>query len=158
MIRQEIQDNRQALLDGDQRLQHEIAGMTKALDGLEALSAGQKLPDGVLDEKELQFSEGPMRDSAWRTASTTGALSYMEYAEVENFSEAYKEQDQLQMLEELAVNDYLQLMPILSHHKNDMTPERAKEALPYARNAIGHLSGMYFVGVGTLGAYNSALK
>jgi hypothetical protein len=111
-----------------------------------------------LDEKEMQFSEGPMRDSAWRTASTTGALSYMEYGEVENFSEAYKEQDELQMMKQQTVNDYLQLMPILSHHKKDLTPELAKEALPYARSAIGHLSGMYFIADGTRRTYDVALK
>jgi hypothetical protein len=92
-----------------------------------------------------------MQDSAWRTASSTGALSYMDYAEVEKFSDAYKEQDQLQAMEQLTVNDYLQLGPVLAHHAEDMTQERARDALPYARSAMGHLSGMYFIGEGAFG-------
>jgi len=122
------------------------------------LSAGHALPEGALKEEELQFHEGPMQDSAWRTANSTGALSYMDYDEVEKFSDAYKEQDQLEAMEVQALNDYLQLVPVLAHHAKDMTPDRAKDALPFARSATGHLSGMYFIGVGTLGSYDAALK
>jgi hypothetical protein len=158
MIRQEIQENRQAVMDGAQALKDEIAGMTKALDMLDAMSAGQKFPKGTIKEEELHFRQGPMQDSAWRTAGSTGALSYMDYAEVEKFSQAYKEQDELQATSEQALNDYLLLMPVLARHGRDMTPERAKEALPFARSAAGHLSGMYFIGAGTLGSYDAALK
>jgi hypothetical protein len=57
------------------------------------------------------------------------------------------------------LNDYLQLVPILQGDFGDVVDEaRAKAALPYARSAMGHLSGMYFIGVGTLGAYDDAVK
>jgi hypothetical protein len=158
MIRQEITDNRKHLLDSADGLKSEIDSMTKVLSILDDLSAGHSLPAVGLKEADLHFSEGPMQDSAWRTASTTGALSYMDYAEVGKFSDAYKEQDQLEAMEVLAMNDYLQLVPVLSHHAKDMTPERARDALPFARSAMGHLSGLYFIGVGTVGAYTEALK
>ena len=158
MIRQEISDNRKTLLNSAEGLKAEIAGMTTVLNMLDSVSDGQALPQGTLKEGDLHFSEGPMQDSAWRTASSTGALSYMDYAEVEKFSGAYKEQDQLEAMEVLTMNDYLQLVPVLSNHAKDMTPERAKDALPFARSAIGHLSGLYFIGVGTVGAYDAALK
>ncbi len=160
MIRQEITDNRKYVVDNANGLKAEIAGMTTVLNTLDVLSAGQghTLAKAELKEGDLHFSEGPMQDSAWRTASSTGALSYMDYAEVEKFSGAYKEQDQLEAMEVLTMNDYLQLVPVLSNHAKDMTPERAKDALPFARSAIGHLSGLYFIGAGTLGAYDAALK
>ena len=158
MIRQEITDNRKSLLNSAEGLKAEIAGMTTVLNTLDSLSTGHGLPQEALKEGDLHFSEGPMQDSAWRTASSTGALSYMDYAEVEKFSGAYKEQDQLEAMEVLTMNDYLQLVPVLSNHAKDMTPERAKDALPFARSAIGHLSGLYFIGVGTVGAYDAALK
>jgi len=157
-IRQEIRENRTTIQNNAPVLKAEIAGMTKALTVLERLSAGQKLPDVSLKEKELQFSEGSMQDSAWRTANSTGVLSYMDYSEVEEFSQAYKEQDLLQAMEEQTANDYLELLPILANHTKDMTPEEAKEALPFARSAVGHLSGTYFIGVGTMSAYDSVLK
>jgi hypothetical protein len=157
LIRQELAHNRDILLKAEGSLQTEIAGMTKAIVALQDLSQG-KTPQGHLEEKELQFSEGPLQDAAWRTASTTGVLSYMDYEEVENFSNAYKEQDDLQAMEHTTANDYLQLMPLLKGHTGPIDPALAKEALPYARNAMGHLSGIYFIGVGTLATYNDALK
>ena len=157
-VRQEIQNNRQQILNGADGLKAEIASMTHTLDLLEAASAGQTIPGAEVSGQDLQFQEGPLQDSAWQTAGSTGVLSYMNYSEVEQFSNAYKEQAQLQAMEELTLNDYLQLVPILAHHPGDLTPERAKEALPYARNAIGHLSGLYFIGRGMLGADNEALK
>jgi len=155
LIREEIRANQKGIQENAQGLTTEINGMRDTLQALEAMSDGKP---GKLNEKELEFHEGPMRDSAWRTASTTGVLSYMDYSEVENFSEAYKEQDQLQGMEAMALNDYLQLAPILHGTGGVVDPARAKEALPYARNAMGHLSGMYFIGRGTLDAYAGVLK
>jgi hypothetical protein len=155
LIRQELQSNRETIHQGTAGLKSEIEGMTKALRALEDLSQGKP---GTVNAESLQFHQGFLRDSAWRTASTTGALSYMDYSEVEQFSEAYKEQDQLESMEELAINDYLQLLPILKSPGVVLDAARAKDALPYARTAMGHLSGIYFVGVGTLGSYDEALK
>jgi hypothetical protein len=83
----------------------------------------------------------------------------MGYDEVEKFSNAYKEQEQLEAMAQLTLNDYLQLVPVLQVGNGGVIDEvRARAALPYARSAMGHLSGMYFIGVGTLGAYDEALK
>jgi len=71
---------------------------------------------------------------------------------------AYSRIDQLETMEKLTAEDYLMLIPILSHHVKDMDPERAKQALVYARQAVGHLNGMYFIAVGTLGSYKQALQ
>jgi hypothetical protein len=156
LIRQEIRNNSTGIKESEAGLKTEIDGITILLKSLEAISAGQK--PLKIEEKELQFREGPMQDSAWRTANTTGAISYMDYAEVETFSDAYKEQEQLETMEQLTLNDYLQLMPVLKGGGGTIDADRAKVALPYARSAMGHLSGMYFIGVGTMGAYDEALK
>jgi hypothetical protein len=155
LIRQEMAANRKAVVDGEPGLQTEIQAMTKVLGALEAASEGKPV---AFEEGDLKFGEGPMQDSAWLTAATTGALSYMDYAEVQRFSSAYKEQEQLQAMEQVTLNDYLELVPILTHHGKDMTAARAKDALPFARSAMGHLSGMYFIGAGTLSSYDEALK
>jgi len=156
MIRQEIMDNREKIQQNAARIKTEIAGMTKVLLALEALSTGQ--PPVMPEEKDLAFGEGPIRDSAWRTASSTGVLNYMDYAVVERFSEAHKEQDQLEAMEQQTLDDYLQLGAVLVPHGATISPERAKEALPYARRAMAHLYGMDSLGVGTLGSYEDALK
>ena len=57
----------------------------------------------------------------------------MDYAEVERSSDAYKEQALLQTMEEQALEDYLELMPVLSYHSKDgvVSPEAARDAIPY---------------------------
>jgi hypothetical protein len=155
LTRQELQGNRELLLKAEPDLKTEIDGMTKAIVATESIIQGKP---AQFDEKELQFRQGLIPDSAWRTASSTGVLSYMDYEEVEKFSSAYKEQDELQTMEQLTINDYLQLGPILKGHTGPIDAALAKEALPYTRSAMGHLSGIYFIGQGTIGAYNDALK
>lgn len=135
----------------------ELHQMKTVLKTLEARTHSQP---GVLHDSDFIFREAPMQDAAWRTANSTGALAYMDYAEVERFSDAYKEQALLQAMEEQALEDYLQLLPILSNNSSQgvVSPETAKEAVPYTRHAIAHLSGMMDVGAGTLGTYEAALK
>jgi hypothetical protein len=155
MIRDEIKSNGEKIEQGESEFKEELAGMTRVLQTLESLSQGKA---GTLVEKDFVFHQAPMQDAAWRTAASTGVLSYMDYARVERFSEAYKEQDQLEAMEKQTLEDYLLLMPILVHHGKDMDPERAKQALVYARQAVGHLNGMYFIGIGTMGTYHEALQ
>jgi hypothetical protein len=157
LIRQEIQNNLAQLQKGAPIAVNELKQMTHVLEALEA--SAQSKPE-TLTESEFRFEEAPIQDAAWRTASSTGALSYMDYAEVERFSDAYKEQALLQTMEEQALDDYLQLMPILSHPSSQgtVTPEAAKDAIAPTRRIIAHLNGMLDVGQGTIDAYQEALK
>ena len=156
-IRQEIESNLKILHEGTPGALKELKQMTGVLQTLEARV--QSKP-GVLHESDFLFQEAPMQDAAWRTASSTGALAYMDYGMVERLSDAYKEQALFQAMEEQALEDYLQLGPVLSPHSTGgaVSPEAAKDAIPYTRHAIAHLSGMLAVGAGTIGAYEAALK
>jgi hypothetical protein len=157
-IREEVQNNLTKLHDGAADVLAERTGMMKVLQTLEARAQGQQL--GALQESEFTFHEGPLEDSAWLTASSTGVLSYMDYAEVEGFSAAYKEQTLLEGMEQQALDDYLELMPILegAAKKGEVSIDDAKDALPYVRKIVAHLDGMLAVGAGTIGAYQEALK
>jgi hypothetical protein len=156
-IRQEVQNNLTKVHDAGPIVFAERAQMENVVQTLESFMQGQP---GTLQERDFQFQEAPIQDAAWRTASSTGALSYMNYAEVERFSDAYKEQALLQTMEEAALEDYLQVGAILSHQgKNGaLNPEVAKDALPYVRHIVAHLNGMLAVGTGTIGSYEAALK
>ena len=156
MIRQELMENRERIQENAVVLKTEMAGMVKVLKALDALSQGQS--PTMPEVKDIQFSEGQLQDSAWRTASSTGVLSYMEYAEVEQFSGAHKAQDQLEAMEQQTAEDYMQLVAVLTLHMAKISPETAKEALPYARHAIAHLQGTHSFSVGTLESYDDALK
>jgi hypothetical protein len=157
LIRQEITSNLAKLNNGAADVLAERAHMVAVLQVLEARSQSQP---GTLKESDFGFQESPIQDAAWRTAASTGALSYMDYSEVERFSDAYKEQDLLQSMEEKALEDYLELSPIISHHGAGgiVSPETAKDALPLVRRIVAHLDGMLAVGQGTIGTYNEALK
>jgi hypothetical protein len=157
LVRQEIQNNLDGLNKAATVVNEELHQMNHVMDTLQAATQSQP---GTLRESEFVFREAPMQDAAWRTASSTGALSLMDYAEVERFSDAYKEQALLQTMEEQALDDYLQLMPILSHHSKEgvVDPETAKNALAPTQRIIAHLNGMLDVGQGTIGAYEEALK
>jgi cell division protein FtsB len=157
LIRQEIQNNLTKLRDGAPEATAELHQMTHVLQTLEARAQSQP---GVIHENDFIFRESPMQDAAWRTANSTGALTLMDYAEVERFSDVYKELALLQSMEEQALDDYLELLPILANHSKDgvVTPEAARDAIPATRRVIAHLSGMLDVGAGTVGAYEAALK
>jgi hypothetical protein len=157
LVRREIQNNLNKLQDGAPQATAELHQMSHVLQTLEARAQSQP---GVLHDQDFLFHEAPIQDAAWRTAASTGALTLMNYAEVERFSDAYKEQALLQTMEEQALDDYLELLPILANHGKDgvVTPEAAKDAIPYARRVVAHLSGMLDVGAGTISSYEAALK
>ncbi len=157
LIRQEIQDNLTTLHEGAPVVTKELTQMMTVLQTLEARAQSQP---GTLKESDFLFREGNIQDAAWRTANATDAVSFMDYEEVERFSDAYKEQALLQSMGEKALEDYLQLLPILSYHFKDgvISPEAAKGAILPTQQAIAHLNGMLDVGRGTIGSYQEALK
>ena len=157
LIRREIQGNLTKLKDGAPVVIAELHQMTNVLQTLEARTHAQP---GVLHDSDFIFHEEPIQDAAWRTANSTGALDYMDYTTVERFADAYKEQALLQSMEEQALDDYLELLPIISHHGSGgvISPDEARDALPFTRRVVAHLSGILDVGAGTVGSYEAALK
>ena len=157
MLRQELRENLDSVTRAQPELQREMKNMDQVLAFVQQRSAGdrQPPPPGL----NLTFQEGEIQDVAWRTASSTGVLSYMDFAKVEEFAGAYREQELLQTEEQKALNDYLQLASFRPKKDLDeLTPQRAAETLPYVRSALGDLIGIYAVGRGTVAAYNAALK
>lgn len=157
-IREEMQQNRKDVLAGKDGLDAQIKNMRHLLIYVQARSLNQPAdPAGI----QLDFTEGSLPDAAWRTASSTGAVSYMPYAEVERLSAAYKEQDLLQTTAEQALDDFLQLGAFMPPQgvgaKLNPAPAEAQAALPYVRRTLAHLEGMYAVGRGLLSSYDEAL-
>jgi hypothetical protein len=156
-IRQEIVQNRDAVVKAQEDIGEEIKNMVKVVNFLEARSAGQPGdPTGL----SLGFHEGPLQDAAWRTAASTGVLSYMDYSHVERYSGAYKEQDMFELMQQQALEEFLQLdsFVINGFDPSKLTKEQVTAALPQARRAIAHLGGMRDVSLGAIQAYDNALK
>jgi hypothetical protein len=152
-IREELSNNREKLRKGAAVLKKETENIAHALVLLQQAQQSKQLTGQI----DLEFRDETLDDGAWRTATGTGVLAYMSYAEVERFADAYKEQGLLEEAQHKAIEDYLELTPILLS-KKDLSPQDAAAALPIAQRAIGHLSGVLAFGQGTMNAYNDALQ
>jgi hypothetical protein len=158
LIREEITGNRKGLLEEKPKLVAEIKGMQAILAYTSARSNNQTAETPTTG---FNFTESTIADSAWRTANSTGAVQWLPYTAVERFADAYKEQDLLQRTAEQTLDDFLELGafgPQKAGAEFQMSPEIARQALPVVRRTLAHLEGMYAIGVGTVQAYDDALK
>lgn len=103
------------------------------VDGdLKALSKIQDHPNDLEAqhaELAINFRSIDLRDTAWRTAQTTGALAYMPYEEAQRYSEIYGAQDQFLATEEKPREDVAYLIGIMKrfnwNEKNNITVDQA---------------------------------
>jgi len=156
-IRQELNENRQTLLKMQQNTSTEAANLKKALTFLEDLRAGKKDdPSGI----KLGFNVQPLPDAAWRTATTTGAVSYMSYDEAQGFALAYHEQQLYEDTVAAALHEYelLETYVLDGRDPRTLTPEDIATALPDLRRTLADLNAMHDWGRGALGSYDDALK
>jgi hypothetical protein len=154
-IRAELQANRQLLQSAgpvrDQELKTLVAG-AKYLDA----KIGDENPPA--QKFAMSFSEAPGRDAAWRTASSTGVLDYMDYKTVEAFSDCYKEQDEYVRMEEQAAAEYLQIDALLfTKETASLKTEDYVAAVAIVRRAIAYQVGMKSIAVGMMKDYDDVL-
>lgn len=156
-IRRELEENRKGMVEAQATIRKELDGMVRVLTFVEERNAGRPGDGSGL---ALNYNEQPLQDSAWRTAASTGVLSYMDYNEVQRFSLAYKEQEMFELLQQETLDEYLQLESYVVKGFDPATirPEVTQAALPEVRKAIAHLGGMLDVSRGALQAYDAALK
>ncbi len=104
----ELNNNRRLVADARATIAREIADnkqdMDKTLAGIQGdlakLETAIKFANDMLTDQENQHQQarfspqhGRLSSSAWRTAERTGALSYMDYAEVQRYPKLYDFQD-----------------------------------------------------------------
>jgi hypothetical protein len=104
----EWNDNRELVAEARATIAREIADNKKDLDATvasfprdqEALTSAIQFADDLLKQGktsitslQLHYNMADLSDSSWRTAERTGALSHMEYAEVQKYSKLYDFQD-----------------------------------------------------------------
>jgi len=156
-IRLEMQSNRDTLVTAQQDIQNEIKNMEGVLRYLEARGAGEPGDTRGLD---MSFTERPLKDAAWRTASATGVLNYIKYDTVQLFSGAYKEQEQFQAMADETRNGYSELRSYRSEAAAapGLSPDVARTATPDVRHVLAHLNDMLDTSRSTLSAYDEALK
>ena len=98
----EIADNKRELdthLSGLDKIQKQRDDDLKVIDQLLAHQHLHELSMG------LSFSGPSLNSASWTTASSVGALAYMEYGTVKRFAEVYKLQELYERLQNDEIND-----------------------------------------------------
>jgi len=75
------------------------------------------------DEVMINFHIRTFKDVSWKTAQSTGALSYMPYERAQEYSDIYNAQDEIYWAEREAVRDtVVSVGPFLNSAKGDVNP------------------------------------
>ncbi|MEG9432499.1 hypothetical protein [Terriglobus sp. ADX1] len=147
--------------------QHDLQEVTKALPGemklmvnmqaaLQTRLEGKPLPDGKLQTGIVQMTP---QSAAWNTASATGALSFMDYAEVQRFSSAYTLQAKLERFQDQAIGPLLGIAAAMGiSDPNKMTPTQIETAMSQVQLSLAHLSATAGLARDVNKAYDEALK
>jgi hypothetical protein len=131
-MREEIQHNTDEMKEAVGKLDQQAAAMKKNIETLTRIQENPKDKTAQNASINVDFSTIGLRNTAWKTAETTGALSFMPYAESLKYSNVYSTQQdfldqQNKILEDEA--QFLGLMAKTNFGHNDITQEQASLAL-----------------------------
>jgi hypothetical protein len=119
----EIADNKRALdshLSGLDKIQKQREDDIRVIDQLLAHKHLDELSIG------LSFSGPTLNSASWTTASSVGALAYMEYGTVKKFAEVYKLQDLFERLQNDEITDVQKGVGMLASLKEG--PEKVPDS------------------------------
>ncbi len=156
-IRRELSDNRAGLIEARKTLLVEQQNLVHVLAFLQDRSAGKPGdPHGL----SLSYEGEPYEVAAWKTASATGVLNYLNYDRVQTYATAYQLQDEYDAMQATTLDEFLDLD---SYVVNGFTPESLtqedlKTAIPEVRKTLAHLVALSEISAGLLQAYDTALK
>lgn len=155
-LRQEIRDNAKEIESAHVANASEQANLKKVLEFLKARKEDR---DYDIHEIRLDFAIGDLKNASWKTASATGALSYMEYDHVQGYAALYQLQDKYSALQDETINEFLQLQSyvIYGFDPKMVTPADAGSAEPDARRALAHLVAMDQIGAAVDKEYGAVL-
>jgi hypothetical protein len=155
-LRQELRDNERDLGTTRGAIAAEQKNLINAFKFLQARSQNKPYDiQGIT----LNFTSSTLSDASWRTATATGALSFMEYGRVQQFASAYQEQELFARLELESIDYYLQLNSYVAYgfDPKTMSSDDAKLAMMDVSRTLSHLTAMDQVGEGLRQAYDKAL-
>ena len=155
-LRQEIRDNAKEIESAHVANASEQANLMKVLEFLKARKEDR---DYDIHEMRLDFAIGDLKNASWKTASATGALSYMEYDHVQGYAALYQLQDKYSALQDETINEFLQLQSyvIYGFDPKKVTPADASSAELDARRALAHLVAMDQIGAAVDKEYGTVL-
>ena len=147
-LRQELRDNSRDL----KKVMASIPKERKAVS--ELLKLAQDRAQGktvAAPSQQLGFNFATLHQASWGTASATGVLNYMDYAQVQRFAEAYEMQQQFVALQQATLKDYLEAhshmsLDALVFDVQGMTPQDAAATVVDLRHTLVQLVAMQEIG------------
>ncbi len=108
----EIRENRQLLAGGLPAAPAAEQRLKATIETIEAYRKDRR--DDRTSKLDWSFGLFPLSATAWSTASSTGALSYMDYSEVQGYTRAYVLQDEFLTMQQNALGKWLDLQKWLA--------------------------------------------
>lgn len=155
-IRQEIRDNMQGLAS----VRNAVATEQKSLVSImQYLQARAEDKPHEITGLPLSLTSSTLGDASWKTATATGALTYMTYTRAQQFASTYQEQELFTRLQFQTIDNYLQLQSYVGIGFDPKTfpAADAKMALMDVRAALAHLTAMNQVAADLQSSYQATL-
>jgi TolA-binding protein len=131
-MRDEIQHNSDQMKSAVGKLDQQAAVMKKNIETLTRIQENPK--DKAAREAQINadFSIIGLRETAWKTAQTTGALSFMPYAQAQRYSDVYGTQKDFLDQQDKILEDEAQFLGVMAKTNfghGPITQEQASLAL-----------------------------
>jgi len=142
-MREEIGYNSKEMDKAVEDLERQKVALSKNIDVLTKILEDPKDKEAQKASLNADFSIVGLRDTAWKTAQTTGALAFMPYPEAERYSEVYGSQQDFLGQQNKILDDeaeFLGVMAKTNFGSKDVTAEQASEALQRFGVWRGHLA------------------
>lgn len=131
-MREEIEGNLKSMQDAEENLKKQRAVMKKNMDTLTRIQENPKDKEAQHASIDASYSTVGLRDTAWKTAQATGALSFMPYDEAKRYSNVYSSQADFLGQQDKILEDEAQFLGVIAKTNfghNGVTPEQASLAL-----------------------------
>jgi hypothetical protein len=142
-MREEIQSNSESMDGAVANLEKEDKAIANNIDLLTKLLRNPNDKQAKDANITADFSIVGLKDTAWKTAQTTGALTYMPYAEAKRYASVYREQQSFLDMQDKILEDEAQFVGVmrkLDFGHGDITKEQASAALEKFGVWQAHLS------------------
>jgi hypothetical protein len=159
--------------EADANLRQEITANQKDLAAVRDAFGDEEKQLAAIAEKLKQRQQGKevdhhpaqlgmkittLQDVSWKTATSTGALGYMDYSQVKRYAEAYQLQDQFVQIQNGIVDRMPDMLSATTGQIWAISPADAGVALVEVRKAMTHLEAMREIGEALDGVYTKTLK
>lgn len=156
-MRLEIRANQKDLMEVVAAIPREQENLKKIEAFLLARMDGKTI---TVHSMQTGMVQATPQNAAWNTAEATGALSFMEYDEVQRFSSAYQLQAKFERFEDAALPSILGVIASLAttDKPEAMTPSQAEAVLKDVHLSMAHLYATRSMANDVNKTYEEALK